>query len=324
MNEPLISVIILTFNEARHLQRALDSLAGLNAKVFVVDSQSTDATPAIARANGAVLVQNPFVNQAQQFNWALDVLPLATPWVLRLDADEVLAPDLITALNQTLPTLPPEVAGVALERRQIFMNRPIRWGGRARLNLLRVFRTGRGRAEERWMDEQLVVTKGKTVTIKGGFFDHSLLDLAQFIDKHNRYATREAVQVLCERHGLLPAPPTGMLSPATRLRRLLKARLYHALPYPLASAAYFVWRYGVRLGFLDGEAGLVYHGLQGFWYRFLVGARTRELARAIAHFDTAEAIGAELARRTGLPVHPASLHQPLPARKAEMAAASSA
>ena len=126
----LLTVVILTYNEAKHIARALRSVAALDARVLVVDSFSADDTVEIARAEGALVVQNAFVNQAQQMQWALLNMPVATSWVMRLDADEVLTPELIDEISRRLPTMPADVTGINLKRRHIFLGRWIRHGGR--------------------------------------------------------------------------------------------------------------------------------------------------------------------------------------------------
>ncbi len=300
-----LAVIILTFNEERHISRALASVGGVATEVFVVDSFSTDRTVELARAHGATVLQNRFVNQAKQFQWALDTAPVTASWVMRLDADEVIEADLATRLRNELPHLADDVVGINLKRKHIFLGRWIRHGGRYPLVLLRIWRRGHGRIEDRWMDEHMVVSGGRVVTFDGGFADHNLHDLTYFTDKHNKYATREAIEVINERRHLLrrdaePAKEKGSRQAATK--RWIKERLYNRVPYQISAPAYFLYRLIFQLGFLDGKEGLVYHSLQGLWYRFLVGAKVAELESAIAHIEDPALVRAELRRLTGLAI----------------------
>lgn len=297
-----IAVVILTFNESLHIARALDSVKDIASEVFVIDSGSTDGTVRIARERGAQTLYHPFVNQAKQFQWAMDNAPITAGWVLRLDADEIIEPDLAREITGKLPGLPADVTGVNLKRKHIFMDRWVRHGGRYPLLMLRLFRRGKARVEDRWMDEHITVTEGRTVTFEGGFADHNLNDLTYFTDKHNKYATREAIEVLNHRLKLFPRDESlnrGSASVQASFKRWVKERLYNRLPFTLSATLYFLWRYTVQLGFLDGRSGLVYHVLQGGWYRFLVGARVMELERAIAHLSDKAEICAELSRLTG-------------------------
>jgi len=297
-----LTVIILTHNESSHIARALASVSDIAVKIFVIDSGSNDNTIGIARGLGAVVLHHPFVNYANQFQWALDNAPITTNWIMRLDADEIIEPDLVEEISEKLPKLSTDVVGINLNRKHIFMGNWVRHGGRYPLRLLRIWRHQHGRIENRWMDEHMVVWGGRTVTFNGGFADHNINDLSFFTDKHNKYATREAIDVLNQRLGLFArdeALNTESASFQASFKRWAKERVYNRLPFTLSASLYFLWRYIFQLGFLDGRSGLVYHFLQGYWYRFLVGAKLMELERAIAHLNDKAAIRAELSRLTG-------------------------
>ncbi len=295
-----LTVIILTFNEAHHIARAIDSVRDIAAEVLVVDSFSTDATVALAEAAGARVVQRGFVSHAEQLQWAIDHGGVATGWTLRLDADEVIEGDLATTIAASLLHLPRDVSGVTFDRKHIFMGRWIRHGGRYPLTLLRLWRTGAARVEQRWMDEHVSVDRGRIVAMRGGFADWNLGDLGFFTAKHNGYATREAVETLAARFGLFA--DDAALHAQARRTRWAKRQLYDRLPLWIGPLGYFLWRYVARGGFLDGRAGLIYHGLQGFWYRFLVAAKVAEWEAEVGAADTRAARVAVLARLSGLPL----------------------
>ena len=300
--KPDLAVVILTYNESMHIARALDSVKDIAAEVFVIDSGSKDDTVHIATERGAQVLYHPFVNQAKQFQWGMDNAPLTAQWIMRLDADEIIEPDLAKEIAEKLPLLSADVTGVNLKRKHIFMDRWVRHGGRYPLLMLRMFRRGKGRVEDRWMDEHITVTDGRTVTFEGGFADHNLNDLTYFTDKHNKYATREAIEVLNHRLQLFTrdeALNSGSASFQASFKRWAKERVYNRIPFTLSATLYFLWRYIFQLGFLDGRSGLVYHFLQGYWYRFLVGAKLMELEHAIAHLRDKAEICAELSRLTG-------------------------
>jgi glycosyltransferase involved in cell wall biosynthesis len=297
-----ICVVILTRNEGVHIERAIRSLSALTAQVCVVDSFSTDGTVEIACAAGARVTQYRFVNYAQQFQWALDNLPIDAEWVMRLDADETLTPELVEEIRRRLPELPPDVTGVNLKRRHIFLGRWVKHGGRYPLTLLRIWRGGAARIEQRWMDEHMVLLHGRAVTFEHDFSDHNLNDLTFFTDKHNKYATREAIDVLMKRYSLGEEDEALMRQSASlqaAAKRWIKERVYNRAPLWLGPLGYFLYRYFIQLGFLDGREGLVYHFLQGFWYRFLVGAKVLEFDRALHPLADREARLAALARLTG-------------------------
>ena len=297
-----ITVFILTYNERRHIERAIHSLARLNASIVVIDSFSDDGTVDLARSLGAAVFQREFRFQAEQLQWALDNIPVETDWIMRLDADEVLSSELVDEIRERLYALPSDVTGVNLNRRHVFLGRWIRYGGRYPLTLLRIWRRDIGRVEQRLMDEHIILKYGKSLTFKCDFSDHNLQDLGSFTEKHNRYATREAIDRLNEELCFMIRDEGVSIhsgnDQASR-KRLVKQNIYNRLPFGLGPLGYFLWRYLVQLGLLDGREGLIYHFLQGFWYRFLVEAKLIELRRAVGHLNDTASIRSELFRLTG-------------------------
>lgn len=272
--------IILTLNESRHLPRCLDSLRGVVDEVMVADCFSTDETLAMAEAQGARVIQKSWVNYANQFNWALTQLEPDTDWVLRIDADEYLTPELAAEIRERLPSLGDDIDGVVCGRRMTFQGRMIQYGGVFPIRVLRLFRYGRGECENRWMDEHIKVA-GPTVDFKGELIDDNLNSLTWWTDKHNRYACREAVDLLNLEYGFMPHDSVASLGSRSQagMKRWLKESVYARLPGGARALAYFVYRYVLRLGFLDGRAGASFHVLQGFWYRYLVDAKVAEVKR---------------------------------------------
>jgi glycosyltransferase involved in cell wall biosynthesis len=274
-----LTAIILTYNEERHLARCIASLDGVADAIVVADCFSTDATLDIARAHGARIIQREWVNYAAQFNWALTQLDENTEWVLRIDADEILTSKFAAEIRTRLPELGPEIEGVNVGRRMTFQGKLIRWGGVFPVKVLRLFRYGRGQCENRWMDEHIKVA-GRTVDFAGELIDDNLNSLTWWTDKHNRYASREAVDLLNLEYGFMPHDSVASLrSGQAGVKRWVKEALYARLPGGFRAFAYFFYRYVVRLGFLDGQAGMAFHFLQGFWYRYLVDAKVAEVKR---------------------------------------------
>lgn len=270
-----ISVIILAFNEQLHIERCIRNAQMYAEQVFVVDCYSTDDTADIARRLGAHVVQREWVNHADQLNWALENLPLETEWVMRLDADEYATEELAAELRERLGDLPSEVTGIALRRRVVFMGRWIRHGTMYSARLLRVWRRGQAVCESRWMDEHMQLLAGRSLIFSHDIVDENLNDLTWWTEKHNRYATREAMELIAQINGHGATEPLAS-NPHTVRKRWMKDNFYYRLPSFGRAAAYFLYRYLLRGGFLDGTPGLIFHTLQGFWYRFLVDAKVRE------------------------------------------------
>ena len=200
MSPHTIAVIILTYNEEANIKQALDSVAGWADEIFILDSLSTDRTLEIAREYGCHIAQNKFENYAKQRNYALDHLPIHSEWVLFLDADEWL-PDALKQEISTLIAITPEENGFYINRRLIWMGRWIRRGYYPSW-ILRLFRYGKGRCEDRAVNEHLIVD-GKTGQLRNDFMHEDRKGVTDWIAKHNGYATREALE-------LFPKPTTGL------------------------------------------------------------------------------------------------------------------
>ena len=273
-----IVAVILTLNEEKHLARCIASLTGITSEILVVDCFSTDSTLAIAHAHGARVIQRPWVNYATQFNWALTQLDADTDWVLRIDADEILTPKLGAKIVAGLQTVSANIDGVYFGRRMTFQQKLIEHGGLFPMKVLRLFRYGRGHCENRWMDEHIKVT-GSTLDLSGELIDDNLNTLSWWTSKHNSYASREAVDLLNLQYDFLPRDTVGSLRHAngTTIKRWVKEEVYARLPFGYRAFAYFIYRYYIRLGFLDGRLGSDFHFLQGLWYRYLVDAKIQEV-----------------------------------------------
>jgi glycosyltransferase involved in cell wall biosynthesis len=278
--------VILTFNEEIHLERCITSVREITSEIVVADCFSTDATLVIARFHGARVIQRAWVNYATQFNWALTQLDADTDWVLRIDADEYLTPEFVAEIKAGLPGIGSAIDGVYCSRRMTFQGRLICHGGVFPVRVLRLFRYGRGQCENRWMDEHIKV-RGPTVDFKGELIDDNLNTLTWWTDKHNKYASREAVDLLNLEYGFMPHDTVASLRGGSQagVKRWLKEEVYARLPGGFRAFAYFFYRYVIRLGFLDGQAGTAFHFLQGFWYRYLVDAKVAEVKRFMKNHD---------------------------------------
>ncbi len=277
---PRIAVIILTLNEAANLGRCLDSVCGLAAEVIVVDSGSTDATIDIAKSYGATVIFHEFKNQAHQFNWALDNLEGDSKWILRLDADEYLLPELRDEIVSRLRDAPDDVCGYLMKRRMIFLGRWIRHGGYYPTWLLRLFRHGHARSELSEMDEHIVLHRGKTARLQNDFVDQNRKGLSDWCLKHERYASRQARVIV----GCVGATdPAGLkarfFGNQIERKRWFKNNVYRRAPLFSRAFAYFLYRYFVRLGILDGREGLIFHYLHAAWYLFYVDAKIYEMRK---------------------------------------------
>lgn len=292
-----ITTIILTLNEETHIRRCIDNAFKVSKKVYVVDSFSTDSTCEIAREMGAIVIQHSFVNQAQQFQWALENCIIDTGWMLRLDADEYLTDELIDELSSKLPSLPENVTGCYLPRRVFFMGKMLRHGLFRKVRLLRLWRTGSVRMDQQWMDEKCVLTKGSSIQMKNSFVDHNLKGLGDFTTRHNNYSNREAFEVVNKKFNILEVNGTGPFSSRNK-----KKALYYKLPRFLRAYMYFFVRYFILFGFLDGRRGYIWLKLQAYWYRLLVDSKLYEMEKKLGKNPTQKDVVAYVQKYWGISV----------------------
>jgi len=286
-----ISVIILTFNSEDSILATLESARHVSDDIHVVDSYSTDNTSVIARNFGARFVQHPFANYGAQRNWAIENLDLKHEWELHLDADERLSYDLVAEIKNLMATASSESGGgealcngYYLPRLVHFLGTPIRHGGMFPIWHLRLFRRELGRCEDRRYDQHFMV-EGRTERLNAPMIDDMRMDLSEWAVRHVRWAAAEAEEVLSPgAKGVIQGRLLG--SPVERKRALRGG--YYLLPPFLRPMLFFLYRYILRLGFLDGVPGLIFFTLQTFWFRFMVDAKIYEMKRVASGTGSTE------------------------------------
>ena len=260
-----VSVIVPVRNEARNLPRCLESLAQFG-EVYVIDSQSTDDTVAIAQSRGAKVVQFHYAGGwPKKRQWAIDTLPFAYDWILLLDADELLTPELVEEIRRAVQD--PGVYGYSIRLQLYFLGRVLRHCD-ASFWKLSLLRRGRGHFECRLKDQDAsmadmevhehVVVDGPTEELHNALVHHNVDSLSRYILKHNEYSNWEA-RVLLRAEGDSEYDSqemsTDLFGTQAQRRRWLKRNLYRL---PGSPVLLFLYRYVFRLGFLDGVPGLIY------------------------------------------------------------------
>lgn len=275
MNEKLpVTAVILTYNEQKNLRTCLDSLSPYIAQIIIMDSFSQDNTLDIAREYTTHIYQHKFENHALQFNYALAHCEFHNEWIFRVDADERMDPHSFVQLQEIITD--PEVMGISLRKKIYFMGKWIRFGGYYPNHFVRLFRKGKGAVENRWMDEHVQV-HGKVFQSKIDIIEANYdreQNISLWTTKHNDYATREAVGFLKSKYNLGSEETIARLfGTKTERKRWFKEKAYYITPLHFRAFIYFIYRYFLLLGFLDGYRGFIYHLLQAFWYRFLVDTK---------------------------------------------------
>jgi len=277
-----ISVLIPTKNEGRNLGRCLEPLVGWADEIVVVDSQSTDSTLEIAAEHGTTILQFHYTGGwPKKRQWALNRHDWKNDWILLLDADEILLPEIRSEIAAAIQD--EQYNGYWIRFQIFFLGRMLRYGGNS-LWKLSLLRRGMGRYEMRLKQQDLsmadmevhehVIVDGRVGRLQEPVRHENFNSLDRYIAKHNEYSNWEA--------RLLMAGGDGQVTPAlfgnqARRRRFLKRKL---LSIPGSPLMFFVMKYVVSLGILDGVPGLVYCALQAVQV-FHVKAKLYEMRHTV-------------------------------------------
>ena len=257
-----IVTIILTFNEEKHIARCIDSVRSFSSRVIIVDSYSTDQTVEIARELGAEIFVHKFSTQSNQFNWALSAVDLREgDFIVRVDADEYFDAEAIEYLNGGSFK---SNAGLAFRRVIKYQESIVKFGGMRKKIITRGFKYGRGKSDTRLMDEHIYVD-GTVVLSPGNLIDHNLNDHTFWVNKHHKYAEREALNLILD-----------IQSSKYSIARWI---YYKFLPGRIRPYIYFVYRFFILGGFRDDQTGRKFHYYQGLWYRTLVELKYTEMKK---------------------------------------------
>jgi len=277
-----ITVLIPVRNEARNLPRCLEALRDVG-EVIVIDSQSTDASCSLAESYGARVVQFHYAGGwPKKRQWAMDTLPIAFDWILLLDADEVMTPELAREIDGAIQN--PRMAGYHICLQMYFLGKLLRHGD-AGFWKLSLFRKGQARFECRLKEQDAsmadmeihehVVADGPVAKLRNPLVHHNVESLSRYIQKHNEYSNWEA-RVLSRLESGTDEMPASLFGTQAQRRRWLKRKLYRV---PGSPVLLFLYRYLLRLGFLDGVPGLIYCAFQAV-QMFHTKAKIYELKNA--------------------------------------------
>jgi glycosyltransferase involved in cell wall biosynthesis len=272
----MVSVVVPVRNEAENLRRCLPALAWAD-EVFVVDSQSTDDTAQVAEEHGATVIQFHFNGTyPKKKNWALETLPFRNEWVLIVDADEVVVPELAEEIARR--TGADNADGFYLNMKYYFLGRRIKHCGYNEAWNLRLFKHRLGRYEKMPVTpgaptgdneaHEHVELRGRVLRLEHELDHFAYPTISVWVEKHNRYSSWEAEMYERFLHEPIPAS----IGTGKRLKRWLK-KIY--LRLPLRPLLRFIYAYVIRLGFLDGMPGLVFCVLLSY-YDFLSWAKVYE------------------------------------------------
>lgn len=267
-----LSIVVMTFNEEGNVGACLDSVATWANEIFVVDSFSGDGTEKIARTYPIHFIQHAYTSHPEQWDWALRNLPFKNEWIFALDADFRVSPELRSALARELPAIPDDIAGLYVRHRQLFQGRFIRHGTMYPRYWLRLFRRAAVSVDAEDLVDLHFYVRGEIKRIEYDIVEDNVKerDLSFWISKQLRFAERAAVEELRRRRTGNPSPiPPAFWGTPDQRTLWLKERWYR-FPLFWRPALYFLYRYFLRLGFLDGKEGFLYHFTQALLYRVAV------------------------------------------------------
>jgi len=272
-----LSIIILTYNEEVHIKRSLESALSVTKNVYIVDSYSTDKTIEIAKMYTENIFFGNFSNFSEKLNWAINNLPIETKWSMRLDADEILTDDFKNNISIELESIDTNIYGIYVRRQLWFMNRWMKYGDMYPTYSMRIWKTKEVYCENRLLDEHMILKEGKSVKLNLDIIDNPLTSISDWITKHNKYSTLEMISHFENKSSY--EIKEKLFGSQVERKRWLKNVVFYKMPLFIRPFMYFIYRYIIRLGFLDGKEGFIWHVLHGFWYRFLVDVKVYEIEK---------------------------------------------
>ena len=270
-----ITAIILTNNEEKHLERCITSLQNIIQRIVVIDSFSTDTTLEILKKHNVEFYQKEWVNYSSQLNWGIEKANIKTDWVLRIDPDELPSEHFKKNIKNYLDKVSIKVCGISITRRLIFLEKEINFGGDFPQKGVRIWKKGRGKCENTWSDEHIVID-GLIENTDLDIIDNNINNISWWTEKHNRFAIREMIEFFLNKEREKKNNKLK-LSKRESFKKNLKFKIYYNLPMFLRPFLFFIYKYFFRLGFLCGLQGFIWCFLQGFWYRMLVDVKILEL-----------------------------------------------
>lgn len=269
-----VTVLVNTLNEEATLRTCLESVRWAD-EIIVLDSFSQDATVSIAREFTDRIMQVPFVGSGDlgaKQNWAMSNIKFAHEWVLMLDADDLVPPVLAKEIASTLPDA--NVDGFLISQEYHFLGRPIKHS-LGKLYQLKLFRHRYYRVDEA-IHETPIFT-GRIGKLKSQYIQRRDIDIEDYVRRHNAYSTREAELYFRLRREPLALGLSDLLRANPLERKKLLKRIWVRIP--IRPAILFLIFYVLRLGFLDGLAGLRFALIRGIAYEYAVGLKLDELQK---------------------------------------------
>ncbi|HVG21311.1 MAG TPA: glycosyltransferase family 2 protein [Blastocatellia bacterium] len=277
-----VTLIITTRNEESNIEKCLRSAHGFIDQIIVIDSDSEDATASVSRRYAEVI--NLAYDHSKIipwiYQWGLDNLPIRNDWVMILEADQELTPELKREMAALFSGPPISQSGFYVRRQQVFRGKALRFGGYGSKYMLKLFRRSAGELDPDETDTRVYV-KGEVGTLKSPIIEENRKedDILFYLQKHLRYADVFAREELQRRRQGFNWKQEPKLFGTPDQRVLWLKQVYFQLPLFVRPFIYFFYRYIILLGILDGKEGGIFHFLQAFWFRLVWDIRLQELQK---------------------------------------------
>ena len=274
-----ITAIILTKNEEINIGDCIKSIQNVVRRIVVIDSFSNDKTVEIAKNLGAEVYQHPFENYARQYMYGVEIANITTMWTLRIDADERFTTESALELEKICNSNDNNnVTGIVLRFKKNFLGKDLYYGGVYPWKKMNCYKTKYGMIEDRKMDEHIVLSSGTYVEMKNDCLHFDFKNLEYFINKHNWYSSRETVDYFENKENKKSKRELD-------LKTWIKMSFYYKLPIGMRAHLYYIYRYYIKFGFLDGKEGKIYAFLQAYWYSYLVDAKIYECEKMNVRYN---------------------------------------
>jgi glycosyltransferase involved in cell wall biosynthesis len=269
-----ITTVTLTYNEEANIEECLESVRSIATKMIVLDGFSKDCTAEIAKRCGAEVYQKD-CGYFDRFQFGMTEVQFDTDWILFIDADERLTEESAREVKSLCyKYAATDTNGIVVNYRVNFMGKELKHGASV-LKKLRVFKPGMAFMEDIKLDQHIRLKSGKLVYMKSFLLHKDYKGISAWCKKHVEYAEWAAEDYLLKKSNLEKVETSG-LEKSALIKRKLKYSVYYKLPMGLRAWIFYIYRYYLRRGFLDGREGKIYTFIHAYWYRFLVDAMVFE------------------------------------------------
>ena len=264
-----------------------------SALISISDKSNLKPLLQILKKYNIEIYQKEWLNYATQLNWGIEKVNIDTDWVLRIDPDEIPSVNFKSKIKKILDDLPQKICGVSIIRRLNFLGKEIKFGGDFPQKGVRIWRNGKGKCENTWSDEHIIVD-GLIEDTNLDIVDKNINNITWWTEKHNKFATREMIEFFLNKERQNKGDKLK-LAIRENIKKKLKFKIYYNLPMFLRAFFFFIYKYFFRFGLVCGWQGFLWCFLQGFWYRVLVDLKILEIHKIMKknNFNFKEAIKKE-------------------------------